>query len=135
MKLKKGRIRGKMMEKRTVPLNVRENTKTLWTVIISGICSVILGLIFGYGWGIEAGLPKLFAAILGRIGMVAFFVTCGLILIIYGMFQLQKSEQPKNFLMKYLFRYYSIRILAGLLFMGSFGIGVLAGAGSVKSFL
>lgn len=105
-----------------------ENIKIYWTVIVTGVCFVLLGFVFGYGWGIEAGLPKLFAVILGKTGTIAFFAICGFILIIYGIFQLQKGEQLRTFPIKYLLKYYGIRILAGLLFMGSFGLGFLTGA-------
>src|SRR4030043_559190 len=96
-----------------------ENTKTWWTIIVTGGFSVLLGLIFRYGWGIEAGLPKLFVATLDKNGTFFFFVTYGLVLIIYGIFQLQKKTVSRKFVARYLFKYYSIRFLAGFLFMGS----------------
>ncbi|MFA4829710.1 MAG: hypothetical protein WC855_13035 [Thermodesulfovibrionales bacterium] len=106
----------------------KENNKLWLRVFISGICLVILASVFAFGWGIEAGLPKSFVKLLGINGTVAFFSISGFSLIIYSLYRLQKTNELSNkSIMKYLSIYYSVRFLAGLLFMGSFGIAFIVG--------
>jgi len=71
----------------------------------------------------------LFVDILGLAGTVIFFMLSGSFLIIYSIVNLRKEhEKYGDSVIKYLSKYYSIRVLAGLSLMGSFAVGFLAGA-------
>jgi hypothetical protein len=106
----------------------KEDSRVWWRLLILGICLVILALMFSFNFGTQGGWSGALIHTLGIEVTVLFFILSGFFLIIYSVIRLQENYKYRNSVVKYLSKYFVIRFLAGLLFMGSFGIGFLAGA-------